>query len=83
MCLGGAVCVVMLIIQDPDIINNLGAEFKALFSKNGQAAPSVAAQAGAYTYAQPQPSTGKFCTNCGAKMSDDQAFCVQCGTKIE
>lgn len=87
MCLGGAVCVVILIIQDPDIINNLGAEFKALFGKNGQAAPSVAAQAGAYTYAQPQPQpqegAAKFCTNCGAKMNADQSFCVQCGTKIE
>ena len=92
MCLGGAACIVILIIKDPDIINNLGAEFKALFPKKQGVAPAMAAPNQVYqqpqAYQQPQPQAQpqaqpavKFCTNCGAQMNADQAFCVQCGTK--
>lgn len=27
-------------------------------------------------------STGKVCTNCGAKLEPDALFCVECGTKV-
>lgn len=30
---------------------------------------------------EPKAATGKFCTNCGAKLEADSAFCTNCGAK--
>ena len=30
---------------------------------------------------EPKVATGKFCTNCGAKLEADSAFCTNCGVK--
>jgi hypothetical protein len=43
-------------------------------------APAVA-QAGPVASPPPAPTTGKFCTNCGAPLSARAKFCNKCGSK--
>jgi len=42
---------------------------------------SVVAQAGPVVSSPPAPTTGRFCTNCGAPLPARATFCNKCGSK--
>lgn len=64
------------LIQQSDLDDKALAAAQAVISEN--AGPTYA---GGVT-PPPVPGAGKFCTNCGAKLSDNARFCSNCGNSV-
>lgn len=74
----------VLLTQIWGLIQQSGLDDKAL-----TAAQAVISETGGYSSANlgnvtppPVPGTSKFCTNCGAKLSDNARFCSNCGNSV-
>ena len=64
------------LIQQSDLDDKALAAAQAVISENG---------GGNYAGASTPPlvpGTGKFCTNCGAKLPDNARFCSNCGSPL-
>ena len=64
------------LIQQSDLDDKALAAAQAVISEN-----AGATYAGGVT-PPPVPGAGKFCTNCGAKLSDNARFCSNCGSPL-
>lgn len=66
---------VLMIIAIGVILGGVAAAFFAAASAAGRKRTVEATSGGSYS------SSGKFCTNCGVQLGDNQKFCGNCGTK--
>lgn len=64
------------LIKQSDLDDKALAAAQAVISENAGGACAGG------TTPPPVPGTGKFCTNCGAKLADNARFCSNCGSPI-
>lgn len=73
----------VLITQIWGLVEQSSLDDRALALAEQTVAGGTTSSASASSFASTFTSTPKFCTNCGAKLSEASKFCSNCGAKLE
>lgn len=70
------------LVQQSDLDDKALAAARSVINENGGNTYAYTNTNIGGTTPPPAPGSGKFCTNCGAKLPDNTRFCSNCGSQL-